>query len=802
MTHSSSTLLLASASPNDALALPPRLHCHSALLLHRLARLAHTLALTLTLALSTIFLANCGGGEAAGGSGTSSSASSGDGASLTISPATASVLLGDSATFEAHNSSGTSVSVTWSVNGIAGGNFAIGTIDSQGRYSAPTVLPSVDTLQISAVATDDSSESASASIALTSGISIEISPATSDLAFGASQQFSAEIHSSGHPNPEARWSVNGVSGGNASLGTIQAASSSEFETGDTAIYTAPTNPQADSVQVTATSVADSSKSATAVVTLKCQDAIDPPRAALALSQSLTLTATWCGGSKETTVWSVNGVTGGNSTSGVIASTGTNIASYTAPADLPSANTVSIRATQGENSASATITIESAVNVGVSPATAIVALGGRVTLTPTVTGTTDSAVTWRVNGSTGGSTQGGEICAVGSNPCSPVLQPASGPVDYLSPSSIPSPATVSVSATSRADASRGATAAITVISAGSGSISVSISPAYAFLPPAGTQQFSASVSGTGDSELIWSIQPSSTGCSGTACGSISLSGLYTAPNAAPSPNSITIQAASMADPTASATATVSLNSGPNLQQILPSSVMAGVANGFTLAVIGSGFAASTGTSASTVLVNGLARSTVCQTSLQCTITLQPADVAAAGTLTIQVQNPAPGSAASNVVPFVVVPFTLNEGIISLTAAQPESVGDDITVFEPTTAAATSSQINADYAGPITAGATCNFDSSPIEIPAPTSGSAAFSICVHGNTLDPSFFYEFSGPPSTPDISVSPLSLAGIFPNLIQLNLTLANTTTPGVRSLFITTPNNDKAVATGLLEVQP
>jgi hypothetical protein len=46
-----------------------------------------------------------------------------------------------------------------------------------------------------------------------------------------------------------------------------------------------------------------------------------------------------------------------------------------------------------------------------------------------------------------------------------------------------------------------------------------------------------------------------------------------------------------------------------------------------------------------------------------------------------------------------------------------------------------------------------------------------------------------------------SLASLFPNLIQLNLTISSTTLPGVRSLFISTPNNDQAVASGLLEVQ-
>jgi hypothetical protein len=229
-------------------------------------------------------------------------------------------------------------------------------------------------------------------------------------------------------------------------------------------------------------------------------------------------------------------------------------------------------------------------------------------------------------------------------------------------------------------------------------------------------------------------------------------------------------------------------------------MAGVASSFTLAVNGTGFVVGAGATASEIFVNGSARATTCLTVLQCTTPLQPSDVSAAGTATIQVQNPGEPPALSNPVPFVIEPFTLTQNVIALSASQPEASGNNIVVFEPTTAGITSAQINVDFAGPITADGACNFDSSPIEVTPPTSGTAVTSICVHGNTLDPSFLYQFTGPP-TPDILVAVVSLDSVFPNLIQLNLTISSTTLPGVRSLFITTPNNDQAVATGLLEVQ-
>jgi hypothetical protein len=366
--------------------------------------------------------------------------------------------------------------------------------------------------------------------------------------------------------------------------------------------------------------------------------------------------------------------------------------------------------------------------------------------------------------------------------------------------------VTLTATSHADSSRNGTAVITVTSSGGGPISVTISPAYGYVPPSGPSpsqlQFTAQVTGSGETTVTWSVQSgvAGSGCGGTACGTINAAGLYTAPNVAPSPNAISVIATSEADPTKSGMASVSITSGPAIEQILPSSVMAGAASSFTLTVNGVGFVVGTGSSASVILVNGSARSTICQTVLQCGTPLQPGDVAAAGTSIIQIQNPSEPAPLSNAVPFVVVPFTLTQAVIALSASEPEVDGNNIVVFEPTTAGVTSAQINVDFAGPITSDGACNFDSSPIEITRPASGTAVASICVHGNALDPSYLYQLTGP-ATPDISVSVTSLASLFPNLVQLNLTISSTTLPGVRSLFISTTNNDQAVATGLLEVQ-
>ena len=64
------------------------------------------------------------------------------------------------------------------------------------------------------------------------------------------------------------------------------------------------------------------------------------------------------------------------------------------------------------------------------------------------------------------------------------------------------------------------------------------------------------------------------------------------------------------------------------------------------------------------------------------------------------------------------------------------------------------------------------------------------------------YAFTGPSAAPgDIPVTASAIAGLFPNTIELDLQISSTTVPGVRTLFITSLNNDRASATGILEVK-
>jgi len=89
---------------------------------------------------------------------------------------------------------------------------------------------------------------------------------------------------------------------------------------------------------------------------------------------------------------------------------------------------------------------SAVTVSISPTSADLPVEGTQQYTATVTGTSNTAVTWNVNDTAGGSTASGTITTSGL---------------YTAPASVPPNATVQVSAVSQADTSKSATSSLTI-----------------------------------------------------------------------------------------------------------------------------------------------------------------------------------------------------------------------------------------------------------------------------------------------------------------------------------------------------
>src|ERR1700682_5522749 len=187
-----------------------------------------------------------------------------------------------------------------------------------------------------------------------------------------------------------------------------------------------------------------------------------------------------------------------------------------------------------------------VNVSVFPSQATVTAGATQTFFASVTGTANHIVTWKVNGAIGGGAASGTIDSTGL---------------YTAPNTIPSPAVVTVSALSQADPAKSGAASITI------AIGVAVSPISIPLNIGGVQQqFTAVVSGSGNSAVDWTVNGFPPGDPNTTFGTITTSGLYTSPNAIPNPPNFQVTATSQADPTRSGSAGIAISAGgPGVNQ---------------------------------------------------------------------------------------------------------------------------------------------------------------------------------------------------------------------------------------------
>ncbi len=147
------------------------------------------------------------------------------------------------------------------------------------------------------------------------------------------QQFIATV--SGAQNTGVLWQVGGISGGNGVVGTITA----------NGTYTAPSAPPTGgSVVVTAISIADNSKSGSAVISVVAQPqpinvAIVPNSVSVPGGQTQQFTASVTGTANTSVIWAANGTQGGDATVGTISPAGL----YTAPASVPANPVVTVTA---------------------------------------------------------------------------------------------------------------------------------------------------------------------------------------------------------------------------------------------------------------------------------------------------------------------------------------------------------------------------------------------------------------------------------------------------------------------------
>jgi hypothetical protein len=190
---------------------------------------------------------------AACGGKSSTSTTTGD-VTIAISPTSVTLPVSTSQQFSASVSNATDTSITWQVNGTAGGSATYGTISSTGTYTAPASVPATS-ITVTAISVADTSKTATATVTVTNANKLVVTPAQATVAAGGQQTFSVAL---GTEAVDAVWSLSCQSSASGACGTISS----------TGVYTAPLSPPPGQlVSITASSKNNTANPAYAPVTV-------------------------------------------------------------------------------------------------------------------------------------------------------------------------------------------------------------------------------------------------------------------------------------------------------------------------------------------------------------------------------------------------------------------------------------------------------------------------------------------------------------------------------------------------------
>ena len=415
---------------------------------------------------------------------------------VTISPTSATLLVGGTQQFAAAVTETTNTAVTWSVQEGAGG-----TVTATGLYTAPVVAGSFHIISTSVA---DPSKTATATVTVAAPVAVTVSPTSATLLVGGTKQFTAAV--TGAANTAVTWSVQEGAGGTVSA---------------VGLYLAPA--AAGNYHVVATSAADPTKSAAATVTvnpLPVAVSLNPPSATLLTGGTLKFIASVSNAANTAVTWSVQE----GSVGGAVTAAGV----YTAPGSEGTFHLVATSAQDPARSATAVVAVSfPAVAVTVTPSSAKLTAGSTQQFVASVANAANGSVVW----SLAEGSAGGLVSAAGL-----YTAPLAG-------------GTFHVVATSVGNGAKSATATVV-----SNAVVLNLSPLVGSLNPGSTQQFIATVKGSANGAVTWSVTE------GAAGGTVSASGLYSAPAAV---GSFHVVATSVADNTQSSSAAVSVVSGPSV-----------------------------------------------------------------------------------------------------------------------------------------------------------------------------------------------------------------------------------------------
>jgi iron uptake system EfeUOB component EfeO/EfeM len=402
---------------------------------------------------------------------------------ITLSPTTTTVNAVSSAQLQASVTNTSNTAVNWSASS--------GTISSTGLYTAPAVTSNT-TAVLTATSAADSTKSAIANISIVAPVSLTLSPTSTSVNAGSTAQFQAAVSNS--TNTAVNWT--------ASTGTVSSSG----------LYTAPKVTTNTTAVLTATSAADSTKFASATISIVAPVAISlsPGDTTVNSASTAQFQAAVANTSNTSVTWTAS--TGTVSTTGL----------YTAPT-VTSSTTAILTATStadSTKSASVNITIAAPVTISLSPNTTNVDSGSTAQFQASITNTSNTSVNWTA--STGTVSSSGL---------------------YTAPA-ITANTTAVLTATSAADSTKSATASIALIAPVA--VGITLSPGTASVNSGLTTQFQASVTNTSNTAVTWTA----------STGTVSSSGLYTAP-AVKANTTAVLTATSTADTTKTATASISI-----------------------------------------------------------------------------------------------------------------------------------------------------------------------------------------------------------------------------------------------------
>ena len=269
-----------------------------------------------------------------------SGAATQSGVTVTVSPSSASVRTTRTQPFTA-TVTGAPNTVTWSVNGIAGGDGIVGVIDANGQYFAPSAVPNPATVTVRATSTASPASSGSSAVTILPLPSISsVSP--SPVPAG---NFTLTVEGAGF-----------IAGSVVSFDGVALATSFVSSTRLTATGNAPTAKNSVPVVV---STPDGETSSAFFVNVTAPApvgiTISPTTATVRVNGRRPFTATVQNSPNTSVIWKVNGVTGGSTATGTISSTGV----YRAPNAVPNPAIVTVSATAAADqtkTANASVTV--------------------------------------------------------------------------------------------------------------------------------------------------------------------------------------------------------------------------------------------------------------------------------------------------------------------------------------------------------------------------------------------------------------------------------------------------------------